>query len=230
MDLSYWTHEDYFIFKPDFNGSITNYLDIIKPHSKLVFSNFGDLNLCIEQDNFYPNNFYLDKKYIGSKFDQPLANSLDQLINMTHINFGYKFNYPLSKSLNQLRNLTHIYFGYWFNKPLGNSLDKLINLTHLTFSEYFNRPSNIKILALNCNNKNLIDSLPNSIEQLNFDYCFNLPLDNLPSSIKKISFEKEPKYDNPLNNLPKSLEQLELPSEYKFEIKNIPTNCKIIYL
>ena len=98
------------------------------------------------------------------------------------------------------------------------------------FSQELILPSNIKILYIECNNKYLIDWLPNSIEQLYFGRYFDSPLNDLPNSIKKISFNKISKYNYPLNNLPKLLEQLELPFEYKLEIKNIPTNCKIVKL
>jgi hypothetical protein len=275
MDIPYWIYKDCFIFKPRFNSLIIDYLDIIKQHDKLIFSNYNNFKSSIKEIN----NHY-DRKYTSSDFNLPLGNSLDKLTNLTHITFGDSFNQSLSNSLDKLTNLTHLTFGLNFNQPLSNSLAKLTNLTHLTFSWDFNQPltnsldqltnlthiifcenfdqplenilnklinlthltlccnfdqeltlhTNIKNLSLGCNNKNLIDNLPNSIEELYFDYWFNLPLNDLPSSIKKISFNVDSNYEHELNNLPRSLEQLELPTTYKWEIKNIPPNCKIIYL
>jgi hypothetical protein len=231
MDLPYWIHEDYFIFKAYFDGLITDYLDIIIKCNKLIFSDYTNFNCAIKITKDI--NLFDYHHYDGSKFNKPLANSLNQLTHLTQITFGESFNQPLNGSLDQLISLTHLIFGYSFNKPLENSLDKLINLTMIGFGFRFNQelnlPPNIKILSLGCNNQNIVDYIPNSIEQLNFDYDFNLSLDNLPNSIKKISFGKYSGYNKLLYNLPKSLEQLELPPDYDLVIKNRPPNCKIIY-
>jgi hypothetical protein len=64
--------------------------------------------------------------------------------------------------------------------------------------------------------------LPDSIEELELDYYFNLELNDLPSSIKKIIFNKRSYYNKSLNNLPKAVELLELPSKYNLPIINIP--------
>ena len=104
MENNYWVYEDYFIFKPKFNGLITDYHENIMQYNKLIFSNYDNLESIIsiiQQKNYEPPD------YNCSKFNKPLLNSLDKLIN--------------------LRCLT---FGYWFNKQLLNSLDKLINLTN----------------------------------------------------------------------------------------------------
>ena len=72
----------------------------------------------------------------------------------------------------------------------------------------------------------MIENLPDSIEELELGYDFNLKLDNLPSSIKIITI-KNNKYDWELNNLPKFLEKLILPKKYMKEIKNINPQCII---
>ena len=87
--------------------------------------------------------------------------------------------------------------------------------------------TNVKILKLNCNNRKIIDYLPNSIEELYLGYYFNLELNDLPNSIKIISFNKNSKYNKELNNLPKSLEKLYLPKNYNMKIKNINAKCAI---
>jgi hypothetical protein len=70
--------------------------------------------------------------------------------------------------------------------------------------------------------------LPDSIEELEFGYYFNLELNDLPSSIKKIIFNKQSDYNKPLNNLPKAVELLELPHKYNLPIINIPQEFKKI--
>ena len=74
-------------------------------------------------------------------------------------------------------------------------------MQELTLNYYFNNkiniPSNIKIIKLGYYNINLIDYLPDNIEELNLEYYCNLKLINLPSSIKII---KNIKYSNRLYN------------------------------
>ena len=136
MDLPYWVYQDYFIFKPEFNGSVDEYVNIIIDYKKLIFSNYPDLDSSIQIINGkIPNN-----RYIGSNFSQPLTNSLIQLINLTNIIFGHYFNKPLANSLDKLINLTHLTFGFTFNQPLANSFDKLTNLIKITFGFNFNQP------------------------------------------------------------------------------------------
>ena len=89
MANPYWIHEDCFIFKPYFNGSIIYYLDVIKLYSKLIFSDYNDFESSLQKIN---KNYHTPSKYISSEFNIPLTNSLDQLINLTLINFGDNFN------------------------------------------------------------------------------------------------------------------------------------------
>ena len=183
MNDVYWIYEDKFIFKPEFNEPIDKYVDIIKNYSQLIFSNYDDLEICIETNNDY--EFKYNHKFIESRFNQQLSNELDNLTCLTHLTLGYYFNQSLEI------------------------------------------PFNIKILTLECNNINLIENLPNSIEELNFNYNFELELNNLPNSIKIIRFDKESNYNKELNNLPKQLEILELPDKYNIDLININPDCKI---
>jgi hypothetical protein len=111
-------------------------------------------------------------------------------------------------------------------------LDRLKNLVHIKFGYKFNEkldiPYNIKSIYLDCNNQYIINNLPNSIEELEFGYYFNLELNDLPSSIKKIVFNKYNNYNKPLNNLPKNVELLKLSPEYNLQITNIPNKLKKI--
>jgi len=47
-----------------------------------------------------------------------------------------------------------------------------------------------------------MENLPNSIEELELGYNFNLELNNLQNSIKIISIDRFSKYNQPLTNLP----------------------------
>jgi hypothetical protein len=89
VENNYWTYDDYFIFKPEFNGSITNYLNILIKYKKLIFSDFDqkvDIKTII-------NKNYNQALSGNSKFNQPLSNTLDQLSNLTHIDFSSSFNH-----------------------------------------------------------------------------------------------------------------------------------------
>jgi hypothetical protein len=81
-------------------------------------------------------------------------------------------------------------------------------------------------VSLNCNYSYYTDYLPDSIEEIEFGYKFNLELNNLPSSIKKIIFDENSNYNKELNCLPNGLEELELPEKYDLPIKNIPNGLK----
>ena len=164
MNNDYWINEDYIIFKPEFNKSISNYIHVMKNYKKLIFSNYDDYKICISTNNIYNNNYYKNyKNYKYSEFNQPILNSLNNLTQLQQLTFGYNFDQEL------------------------------------------NIQTNVKILKLNCNNRKIIDYLPNSIEELYLGYYFNLEL----------------------NDLPKSLEKLYLPKNYNMEIKNINPKCVI---
>ena len=137
---------------------------------------------------------------------------MDNLINLQELNFDCEFSQPIDNVLIVLKNLKKLSLSYDFDKEII-------------------LPPNIKILSIACNNQNLMDSLPNTIEILEFQEWFDIPMDNLPNSIKKITiyYCTDIIYSHELNNLPRSLELLELPINYKLPIKNIPENCKIVY-
>ncbi len=83
---------------------------------------------------------------------------------------------------------------------------------------------------MDCNNKYIIDNIPNNIEELYLNVSFNLKLDNLPSSIKIIKFNANSKYNKKLNNLPKLLEYLHIPKSLEDNIENLNPNCTIIFV
>jgi hypothetical protein len=232
----YWIIEDQFIFKPHFNLSIDVYKNIISQYNKLVFSDYDDVYACIKTNNEYDNKY--SNNFIGSKFNQ----EVDLPLNLVHINFGYRFD----QKVDLPPNLVHINFGCRFDQKV----DLPSNLTHLTFGDYFNQkvnlpynlkhltfgydfnqkvdlPLDIKYLKINSNNKNLIDYLPDSIEELVLDCDFNLELNDLPQSIKKITFYSN-YYNKELNCLPLNIEYIQLPQTYDKEIIKYPNKLKTI--
>jgi hypothetical protein len=88
-------------------------------------------------------------------------------------------------------------------------------------------PHGIKYLKLDCNNKKIIDYLPDSIEELILGKSFNLELNNLPSSIKKIVFENA-HYTHQLNCLPNNIESIVLSNDCRFKMNKIPSRLKKI--
>ena len=158
----YWIHEDYFIFKPEFNNELDDFINLIVNYKKLIFSDYNDYKICIVTNN----KFEEKNNYKGSKFNKALDNTFENLINLQQLTFGLWFNQPLTNSLEKLINLQQLTFGHYFNLPLANSLEKLINLQQLTFGFYFNQP-----LA------NSLDKLIN-LQQLTFGTWFNQPLEN----------------------------------------------------
>src|SRR6056300_1247759 len=151
--------EDYWIwnvntlvFKPEFNKPLDDYINIISKYDKLIFSNYSDVKICIETNNQYKVKF--KKYYLKSKFNQEVNNLPPNITNLT---FGYYFNQEVN---NLPPNITHLTFGYHFNQEV-------------------NIPFSVKYLKLDCNNQNIIDYLPDSIEELELESYFNLELNNL---------------------------------------------------
>ena len=72
----YITNEDTIIFSPEFNLPL-NPLILIN-YKKIIFS---DYELTESLFDAYSNNNFSNEKWIGSKFNCPLSNSLNELIN-----------------------------------------------------------------------------------------------------------------------------------------------------
>ena len=168
--------------------------------------------------NLPPNINYLT---FGYCFNQEV-NCLPP--NLTHLTFSWHFN---KKVDNLPGNLTHLTFGTCFNQELNNLPPTITHLTlGVRFQKFFEIPYRIKYLKLGCNNKYIIDNIPNNVEEL--DYGFNLELNNLPTSIIKLTFQKYCKYNKELNCLPNFIEQIQLNEEYDKQIKNIQKSLKKI--
>jgi hypothetical protein len=213
----YWIIEEQFIFKPHFDSSIDVYKNIISQYNKLIFSNYTDVDICIKTNNNFDSIFF--NKYLGSKFNQ----KIDLPQNLTYINFGNNFN----QKVDLPPNLVHINFGDCFNQQV----DLPQNLVHINFGYDFNQKINLPLdiiyLNINSNNKNLIDYLPDSIEELVLGFNFNLELNDLPQSIKKIIFYSY-NYFYELNCLPSNIEYIQLPINYNKEIVKFPNKLKTI--
>jgi hypothetical protein len=232
----YWIIEDQFIFKPHFDSSIDVYKNIIQQYNKLIFSDYDDVYICIKTNNKFDSKY--SDKYLESKFNQ----IIDLPPNLTYLSFGNYFN----QKVDLPQNLVHINFGWSFNQVVelppnlvyinfGDKFNQEVNLppnlTHLTIGYCFNQkvdlPLDIKYLKINCNNKNIIDYLPDSIEELVLGLDFDLELNNLPQSIKKIIFNSYT-YNKELNCLPSNIEYIELPKNYDKEIVKYPNKLKTI--
>jgi len=125
METKYIIKDRIIYFNWTFNEPIDTYTGIMKNCTQIIFSNFDDH--C---------------KYIGSKFNHPLENSLDHQIQLFQLTFRDGFNRHLTNSIDQQVQLIRLTFGNRFNKPLTNSIDQQVQLTQLTFGFEFNHPLN----------------------------------------------------------------------------------------
>ncbi len=74
----------------------------------LIFSNYDDVDICIEPNNLYDIQY--SNNYKCSKFNQKILLQ----VNLTYLTFGDKFNQPIKL----YNSLTHLTFGYYFNQEL----------------------------------------------------------------------------------------------------------------
>jgi hypothetical protein len=219
------------IYSNNFIGSKFNQIIDLPPN--LTHITFGrNFNQLIDLP---PNLVYIN---FGDNFNQKVVLPL----NLVYINFGYGFN----QKVDLPQNLTHLTFGFYFNQKVdlpqnlvhinfGKKFNQKVNLppnlVHINFGYYFNQkvdlPLDIKYLKINCDNRNIIDYLPDSIEELVLDLNFNLELNDLPQSIKKICFNSS-NYNKELNCLPSNIEYIQLPKNYDKEIVKYPNKLKTI--
>ena len=89
MKEPYWIIADTIIFKPKFANSLDEYVEIISQYKNLIFSNFNDPKIAIEINNKY--NVKYNNIWNYSKFNQPLSNSLSNLLNLQQIDYGLEF-------------------------------------------------------------------------------------------------------------------------------------------
>lgn len=101
------------------------------------------------------------------KFNYPLGNLLDNLVNLDTLVFGDEFNKDLGNSLYKLVKLKTLFFGKKFNKPLGNSLDKLENLKELVLGDNFDQLIGNSLDKLENLNKLNLGGYTGNIDDLN---------------------------------------------------------------
>ncbi|EGC40598.1 hypothetical protein DICPUDRAFT_73890 [Dictyostelium purpureum] len=173
-----------------------------------------DYNIIFEPDISLPNSIL--SLQLGYYYNQPfqpksLPDSLTSLTlgssfnhslgvgclppSLTSISFGLIYNKPFFP--NSLpSSLKTLHLGYSFNQPLENLP---ISLTKLILGAEFNQPLRIQSLTalktlLLGRDYNLPfdqESLPQSLETIEFGFFFNQKLSNLPLSIKKIVFSRD---------------------------------------
>jgi len=265
IEKPYWIINDAIIFRPGFDESLDNYLDVISNYPILIFSNFNDPHIALKNNNKYSSEDYyscvgsifnqplikfhnflsntntntninLQRIIFGERFNQPLDDTLSNLVNLRELTFGNHFNHPLGDSLSNLHNLRKLTFDEMFNQPIDNCLSNLVDLEELTFGEQFDQPLNDTLTHLS------------NLEKLTFGYCFNQPLDNtlsnlvnlreltlgnyfnqsidIPDRIKKLTL-----YCNSqsiIDYLPSNIEELELGYSFKLELNNLPNSSKKI--
>jgi hypothetical protein len=234
----YWISENKFVFKPTFNESIDKYYDLINLYDTLIFSNYHDLNICIERNNMcdefkadVDDEFHLEYSIFNQFVKLPMSlthltfgNNFNRDVllpmTLTHLTFGDEFNRVVLLPIS----LIHLTFGYNFNQPV-----KLpINLTHLTFGYDFNYkvslPPNLTHLTFS-NYFNRVVKLPMSLTHLTFGYAFNKKV-SLPMSLTHLTFGD---HFNRVVSLPMSLTHLTF--GYAFNKKvDIPLKLKYLKL
>ncbi len=129
----YWIYNnEIIIFKPRFSDFLDKYYNVISQYNKLIFSNYGSLELFIENNNDYKiRNMNI---YIESRFNKPV-NNLPK--NVTDIFFGDSFNQLVN---NLPLNITHLTFGVCFNQLVDFLPNSIIELK---FGCVFNQSLNL---------------------------------------------------------------------------------------
>lgn len=74
----------------------------------------------------------------------------------------------------------------------------------------------------------LLEELPDTIEDIEIHKSFNNPVDKLHYGLKSISFGWN--FDQPIDNLPSSLEKIVLGNNFNHQINNLPSNIKFLYI
>ncbi len=158
---------------------------------------------------------------LGNRFNQPVNNLPESLLYL-YLYLSNGFNQPVN---NLPANLTYLYMNFGINCYDWN-LDNLpSNLKYLDIQDVERYNEN----NINLNkkyNKNLIENLPNSIEELIVNA--DVSLDNLPNSIKILCLQYNSTQSFDL--LPNSIELLSLNSQKNFNFNNLPKSINNLTL
>lgn len=88
-------------------------------------------------------------------------------------------------------------------------------------------PPNIKSIYF-YDFSNLIEELPNTIENIQIHKGFNHPVTKLGDHLKSIDFGWN--FNQPVDDLPSSLEKVVFYSSFTYPINNLPSNIKFIHI
>jgi hypothetical protein len=89
----YWIYDNKLIFKPDFDESLDDYLDLLKNCTQLIFANYDSLDLVIKTENKYLSKYM--RSYRDSQFSQSFVNSLNNSNNLTSLTLRSTYNKSL---------------------------------------------------------------------------------------------------------------------------------------
>ena len=198
--------------------------------SNIIFESLSYSNIIINKLPEHINTLEFSCSLPNEQIKK-IPKMLKKLIFSNKTSLSYEINLHENLEYLEIHGLSINELNFDYNCRLNNLILHSYNhkLTYL--------PESIKILKLTlcCNNVNLLNNLPNSIEELElFDVCGFAPnfelnniLDNLPNSIKKLNLKKT-KIQIILNNLPNSIEHLSLPINYDLDIDKLSKNIIII--
>lgn len=88
-------------------------------------------------------------------------------------------------------------------------------------------PPNIKTVYF-YEYSDLLEELPDTIENIEIYKGFNHPVDKLHQGLKSISFGSN--FNHEVNDLPSSLEKIVLGINFNHQINNLPSNVKFLYI
>ena len=86
--MDYIIKDDTIIFSPEFDKPLDS-IGLIDIYKKIIFSNY---ELCEDLFEAYEKINIDCLEWKVSQFNQPLLDSLNQLVNLTHLGLGYNFN------------------------------------------------------------------------------------------------------------------------------------------
>jgi hypothetical protein len=118
------------------------------------------------------------------------------------LTFSYKFNQPLSNSLDNLIMLEQLSLGNDFNQELNiPSNIRILNLDITNINLIENLTNNIEELNFGWNFNLELNNLPNSIKIIRFDIdsYYNSELNNLPKSLEILELPK--RYNKEIKNI-----------------------------
>jgi hypothetical protein len=123
-------------------------------------------------------------------------------------------------------------------KPIELKINNFMNLEQIIFDDYFDQeldfqfPSNIKQIYFGKRFNKSIDNLPDSIENIEFEYrsLFDKKINKYPDNLKKIIYGRN--FSDSINNLPDSVEIINMKyCIYKgMPIYKLPKQLKILIL